>query len=234
MLTRIVRSWSEMSAPRKMGISVLLLAFLAFAVWAAAPLFYNRQVNEAFPAAQSGAMAQAQDEAMQEAAMQPQAAPSAQDAMAAKPPPTAAPAIVEPATAVPIMAEPTAAVPPTAAPTEPLALRSGSFTRVDAIHRAEGAATIYKLADGKLVLRLENFKATNGPDLFVGLSGHPQPRSPGEAHDQGYIQLAALKGNEGNQNYELPSDLDLSKFKSVVIYCRAFNVVFSTAELKGV
>lgn len=228
MLTRIVRFWSKISAPRKMVIGVFLLAFLAFAVWTAGPLFYSRQVNEAFPAAQ------AQSEAMQEAAMQPQAAPTAQDAMAAKPQPTAAPAIVEPPTAAPIMAEPTIAVPPTAAPTEPLALSSGSFTRVDAIHRAEGAATIYKLADGKLVLRLENFKATNGPDLFVGLSGHPQPRSPGEAHDQGYVQLAALKGNEGNQNYELPSDLDLSKFKSVVIYCRAFNVVFSTAELKGV
>ena len=111
------------------------------------------------------------------------------------------------------------------------ALLRGSFTRVDVLHAAEGFATIYKLSDGKLALRFENFRSTNGPDLFVGLSAHPQPRSRGEALDQGYEEIQMLKANEGDQNYDLPAGIDLSRFKSVVIYCRTFSLVFSSAEL---
>jgi hypothetical protein len=114
---------------------------------------------------------------------------------------------------------------------ESQALLRGSFTRVDPVHAGEGTAAIYRLPDDRIVLRLEDFRVTNGPDLFVSLSGHPMPRSRAEAHDQGYREIQALKANEGSQNYELPADLDLSELKSVVIYCRAFSIVFSSAEL---
>lgn len=57
-------------------------------------------------------------------------------------------------------------------------------------------------------------------------------RSRAEAHDQGYIELALLTATQGNQNYALPADLDLGAYKSVVIYCQAFHVVFSTATLE--
>ena len=199
MGARIIQVWKGMSIARKI-VAIFALVLLVAGIWAASPLFYNRRVDEAFPAAAPQATA-------------------AMEAMPAKPAATTAAMEAMPAA--------------TAAPVGPVALSSGSFTRVDAIHAAEGTATIYRLEDGKLVLRLENFKSTNGPDLFVGLSGHPMPRSKSEVHDQGYVQIAPLKGNQGNQNYELPADIDLSAFKSVVIYCRAFNVVFSTAELKG-
>jgi cytoskeletal protein RodZ len=126
---------------------------------------------------------------------------------------------------------PTAQEAATNVPAEPVALSSGSFTFIDNLHWAEGTATIYQLADGGRVLRLEPFTAQNGPDLFVGLSGHPMPRSSAEAHDSGYVELERLKANQGNQNYAIPADLDLSAFQSVVIYCKAFSVVFSTAEL---
>jgi hypothetical protein len=129
------------------------------------------------------------------------------------------------------MAAEEAMVEPTAAPAGPVALASGGFTQIDALHGAAGNATIYRLPEGNLVLRLENFEAQNGPDLRVGLSGHPMPRNNAELHDGGYIELAVLKANQGNQNYELPADLDPSAFRSVVIYCKAFSVVFSTAEL---
>jgi hypothetical protein len=117
------------------------------------------------------------------------------------------------------------------AATAPQALLSGDFTRVDPVHAADGTATIYRLPDGSRVLRLEGFKVTNGPDLFVSLSGHPMPRNRVEVHDRGYLEIQALKANEGDQNYELPADLNLDEFKAVVIYCRAFSFVFSTAEL---
>jgi hypothetical protein len=120
---------------------------------------------------------------------------------------------------------------PTALLAGPVALASGSFTQIDALHGAAGSATIYRLPEGNLVLRLENFDAQNGPDLRVGLSGHPMPRNNAELNEGGYVELAVLKANQGNQNYELPADLDPSAFKSAVIYCKAFSVVFSTAEL---
>ncbi len=84
---------------------------------------------------------------------------------------------------------------------------------------------------GQRLLRLEPFKAGNGPGLYVYLSGHPTPRSSAELHADGAVELAPLKGNVGNQNYLLPPDLDLAVFKSVVIYCKPFSVVFSTAAL---
>jgi hypothetical protein len=116
-------------------------------------------------------------------------------------------------------------------PAAPVALSSGQFGEIDSIHKGSGVATIFKLSDGKHVLRFEDFKVTNGPDLYVYLSSHPAPRDSGQLHEGTAFEVAVLKGNIGSQNYELPANLDLSQFKSVVIYCKRFSVVFSTAEL---
>ncbi len=111
-------------------------------------------------------------------------------------------------------------------------LAAGRFGVVDGIHKGEGSASIVRSADGQWVLRLDDdFRVTNGPDLYVYLSGAIAPRSSDELHSAGAFEVAQLKGNVGGQNYALPADLDLSKFRSVVIYCRRFTTVFSTAEL---
>jgi hypothetical protein len=111
-------------------------------------------------------------------------------------------------------------------------LAAGRFGIVDGIHKGEGAASLVRLPDGQTVLRLEDdFGVTNGPDLYVYLSGSAAPRTTAELHETGAFEVAQLKGNVGGQNYGLPDDLDLSKFRSVVIYCRRFTTVFSTARL---
>lgn len=111
-------------------------------------------------------------------------------------------------------------------------LASGQFGGwIDGIHRAEGSASVYRLSDGSRVLRLENFTSTNGPNLYVYLSGDPAPRNSAQLHENGDFEVGRLKGNIGNQNYALPSSVDLSKFKSVVIYCKQFHVVFGSATL---
>jgi len=120
------------------------------------------------------------------------------------------------------------------APTAPAQSRlaAGRFGVVDGIHKGEGTATLVQLPDGQRVLRLEeDFRVTNGPDLYVYSSGAAAPRTSGEVHGSGAFEVAQLKGNVGGQNYALPDHLDLSKFRSVVIYCRRFTTVFSTAEL---
>lgn len=101
---------------------------------------------------------------------------------------------------------------------------SGGFQGAgDGIHNASGKATVLYLEDGSSVLRLENFRVTNGPDLYVYLST--------DKNASGYIDLGRLKASSGNQNYELPADVDLSKYDNVIIWCKSFSVYFGGAEL---
>jgi len=114
---------------------------------------------------------------------------------------------------------------------DPVALATGEFQGADSFHKGSGQATIYELADGSYLLRLENFSVTNGPDLRVLLAAHPNPKSQSEIKSGEYIELAKLKGNKGNQNYEIPAGVDVSQFKSALIYCKPFHVLFSSATL---
>src|SRR5919108_1351060 len=105
-------------------------------------------------------------------------------------------------------------------------LYAGTFVGVnDGIHNAEGQAKVIKLSDGSNFVRLEDFRSTNGPDLYVYLST-----------DKGnfdFVNLGRLKGNVGNQNYEIPQGTDLSKYDTVLIWCQAFSVLFGSAELRN-
>jgi hypothetical protein len=108
---------------------------------------------------------------------------------------------------------------------------TGTFVGADNFHEGEGTAVILQQGNQQ-VLRLEAFRVTNGPDLHVILSKNPTPTDGSDIGDD-YIDLGSLKGNVGNQNYELPADLDLSEYKSVVIYCQPFHVIFAAASLSS-
>jgi len=117
---------------------------------------------------------------------------------------------------------------PTDMPAEPVVLARGYFIDIDPIHGAEGSATIYELPSGERILRFEDFVSKNGPDLHIYLSTEaPVTTFAGLGADERH--LGALKGNVGSQNYSIPDDIDLSRYRSVVIYCVPFRVVFSTA-----
>ena len=101
---------------------------------------------------------------------------------------------------------------------------AGTFVGAgDGFHNAEGVAKLIQVGDGTNILRLENLKATNGPDLYVYLSADKT------ASD--FVSLGRLKGNMGNQNYEIPNGTDLTKYNNVLIWCRAFSVLFGSAQL---
>jgi hypothetical protein len=103
-------------------------------------------------------------------------------------------------------------------------LRTGSFVGVgDGIHNAEGMAKVLPLQDGGNILRLENLHVTNGPDLYVYLA---TDRSASD-----FVSLGKLKANNGNQNYDIPTETDLTKYDTVLIWCRPFSVLFGSAEL---
>ncbi|MCY3934915.1 MAG: DM13 domain-containing protein [Chloroflexi bacterium] len=210
--------------PRRYLWLALLLAAIAITYPLWSPYFINDVVDEAFPSLESAERdaVRAMPEAQRETLL---AMSEDQPEMAAD-------------TARAMMAEDTAmdeAMPVASAGVdtddeaqEATPLRSGDWIEIDPIHRAEGSATLWQLGEQR-ILRFEDFRVTNGPRLHVYLS---QNAPTGIFDDvEGFIDLGPLKGNIGNQNYEIPADLDLSAYRSAVIYCVPFGVVFSSAEL---
>lgn len=115
---------------------------------------------------------------------------------------------------------------------DPVALFTGSFAGADSRHQGSGNATVYELADGSTVLRFENLDVTNGPDLHVILSPVADPETREDVSTPGYVDLGSLKGNRGDQNYDIPTEVDLTSGDwTVVIYCQPFHVIFATAGL---
>jgi hypothetical protein len=113
---------------------------------------------------------------------------------------------------------------------QPEAVASGRFH--DVSHKGAGLATVYQLADGKRLLRFTDFETSNGPDVVVYLVGADDAQDSESVTKAGYVLLGALKGNQGDQNYEVPADVNLDKYRAVVIWCRRFNANFATAPLQ--
>ena len=112
---------------------------------------------------------------------------------------------------------------------EPVKIVSGRF-HTNA-HETKGVATIYRLDDGRRVLRLTEFTTSNGPDVRVYLVAASDVQKEDAAKRAGIVDLGALKGNIGDQNYDVPEGLDLSKYRVVSIWCRRFSVNFGAAPL---
>ena len=184
---------------------VVLVPVAAFAWWLLSPLFLSTTVDEEFPFAATAEIPAEMTMAEVEMVMETMAKMDQEPMVEPMPPQMAA---------------------------QPVALASGSFRDADSFHRGSGTATIYQTPDGGHVLRFEDFMVTNGPDLRVLLAQSGDPMSRGELQSGGYTHLAKLKGNIGNQNYEIPADIDLSDQNSVIIYCMPFHVIFSVAPLE--
>lgn len=170
------------------------------------PLWINRTVDEAFPT--TSASAAEMEESMPEE-VKASATAAMEDAMT-EPDKVMEEAMPDEMSSMMILAQ-------------------GNF--YDIAHHGMGTATVYQLEDGSNVLRFENFEVLNGPELHVYLAPiDPVPDTVG-VELEGAIDLGLLKGNIGDQNYELPSDLDISQYKSVVIWCEPFRVPFNAAPL---
>ena len=106
-----------------------------------------------------------------------------------------------------------------------LALK-GMFEGADDFHFGRGDALIVETAKDTRVLRFENFSVRNGPDLYVYLSKDASGKKVEEA-----LNLGRLKATDGAFNYEIPAGIDLAGVKSVVVWCRQFDVLFAVAPL---
>ena len=224
------RGWHEWAWGRKVPLGIVGIPLLALGGFIAydlgSPLFTNKTVEEEFPFAFSAIVPPGMDRGEVEQIMagiaqmdqdmvndvMPALLPRAEAAAGDAASPTAAPVGSAQAAAV--------------------KLKTGSFRDQDNFHKGSGEATIFRGPDGSLLLRLENLRVTNGPDLHVLLSPHNDPGNQSEVKGPGYIDLGKLKGNRGNQNYEIPNEVDVAAQGSVVIYCKPFHVIFSVASLE--
>jgi hypothetical protein len=118
---------------------------------------------------------------------------------------------------------------PQAPPTRPdvIVREQGSFISRD--HGTSGVAQILDVG-GVPYLRIEDLDTDNGPDLYVYLTTNPA-EGPEQSFDDDVVNLGKLKGNVGNQNYELPGDVDLARYNTVVIWCDRFDAAFGAADL---
>ena len=186
------------------GAVVLVIAG-AVGWWLLSPLFISETVNEDFPFSANAQVPES---------MTPQQVEMVMEGMSMVDQPFEE--------TMPAMAEPSG----------PAAVKTGAFRDADRFHKGSGTATVYMVDEDQHVLRLEDFQVTNGPDLHVLLVNHPDPQNRDDVQGGGYISLGSLKGNVGNQNYEIPAGTDINAESSVVIYCRPFHVVFSVAPLQ--
>jgi hypothetical protein len=111
----------------------------------------------------------------------------------------------------------------------PTTVATGSFH--SNAHDTRGTATILSLSDGRRVLRLTNFATSNGPDVRVYLVAAPDVQDNATVKTAGFVELGPMKGNIGDQNYEIPSTVDLASYRTVTIWCKRFSVNFGSAPL---
>ncbi len=96
---------------------------------------------------------------------------------------------------------------------ESFPVATGQFHGV--AHKTSGVATIHELPDGKRVLRLTHFETSNGPAVHVYLVAALDAGDNATVKRAGFLDIAPLKGNVGDQNYDLPAGADLAKYRSV-------------------
>lgn len=186
--------------------AALVVALAAFQPWR---LFIDVTVDEALPTVTQSAVDNSEESAAEE--------------------PVAAEAEAQLESEAPADTEPTVSPEPTP---ERVVTAEGSFISHE--HPTAGKARIITLADGSRVLRLVGLDTDNGPDLKVWLAAAPVIEGTDGwfvFDDDEYLDLGALKGNKGNQNYPIPDDVDISDLTSVTIWCDRFSVSFGAAEL---
>jgi hypothetical protein len=109
-------------------------------------------------------------------------------------------------------------------------IASGQFYSI--LHPTAGTATIYRMGDGSRVLRFTGFSTSNGPDVHVYMVAADDAKDAAAVERAGFIDLGVIKGNVGDQNYTLGTDLDLAKYRAISIWCKRFNVNFGAAALR--
>jgi hypothetical protein len=121
---------------------------------------------------------------------------------------------------------------PSVVPAPPTVIARGTFVSQE--HPTSGTASLVKLPDGGLVLRLENLASSDGPDVKVWLSSQEAGGDWFKYRSGKWLDLGPAKATHGNQNYAIPAGADISGLDTVVLWCDRFSVAFGSAGLDRV
>jgi len=204
--------WHEWALQHRFVSAGILATVLAVGVpagwYTVSPLFDRETVCEASPIAGAGAGSEkCEGVAVAAGGTEPTTTPA--DTPSARA--TAAPEATAAATEAPQF--------------EPSVVSQGTFQDADDFHFGRGKALLIEAAPGQYTLRFEDFSVRNGPDLFVYLSTDPN------GYSDDALLLGELKGTDGAFNYDVPPGTDVSQYKSALVWCRQFAVLFATATL---
>jgi hypothetical protein len=206
------RGWHKWALQHRLLTSGVLAIALAVGIpagwYAISPLFERETVCEASPIAGAGTGSEKCQGVAVAAGGMASAATATTIASAATPARTAMPEATPPGTE--------------AAEFQPRVVHQGEFQGADDFHFGRGQALLIETAPAQYTLRFENFSVRNGPDLFVYLSTDPNGSNDG-------LLLGDLKGTDGAFNYDVPEGTDIFRYKSAVVWCRQFAVLFATA-----
>jgi hypothetical protein len=194
------------------AIAVVGVAYLAFGVFGVHTLFIDDKVDEDGPVFDSGIAAAAPLETLAPVSEEPSAS--------TEPEASAAPAGATPVTEAPVAEAPAPQI---------VTLAEGTFIPRGR-YSGEGTAVVLNDGSEQRFVRFENFSTDNGPDLRVYLSAS-DANADSATFDDDFIDLGVLKGNIGDQNYEIPPDVDLSVYDTVVVWCVRFSTPFTAADL---
>jgi hypothetical protein len=112
----------------------------------------------------------------------------------------------------------------------PKVLVVGKFHQV--AHKGEGTAAIYLLRGGRRVLRLTEFRTASRSDLLVYLISAPDAMENETVKHSEVFSFGSLHNNEGDQEYPVPDELDLTRYHAVTVWSPKYEVNFTTAPLK--
>lgn len=90
-------------------------------------------------------------------------------------------------------------------------------------HHASGNVAVKKDMDGHAQLVLSDIKVDKVPD------GHVYLAKDGDFRNG--VELGVLEKFSGTVSYDIPNDVDLSAYDSVVIWCEQFDVEIGRADL---
>jgi len=106
---------------------------------------------------------------------------------------------------------------------------SGDFVRKS--KRLQGGWHIEARGDRHVLIIEDDFRAARGPDLKIFLSPQTIANVTGKTAVNGAIKIGELKKTRGAQEYELPAGLDLADYKSVLVHCEEFAVLWGGGDL---
>ena len=109
---------------------------------------------------------------------------------------------------------------------------SGSFYNID--KTGVGRVTLYRQADGRYALRLDDFFVSPTADLELRFSPLEAPRSSKEFIDAQSELIVPMDVTAGSLNYLVPANVDPTRYRSVVVWCGPINSAYAAAPLGAV